>query len=73
MAVVCLVFYEAFDMIPHNIHLSKEIGIWYVDCSVDEELAGWSLTEGGGQWQNVQMEISDKCCPIVVHIGTSTL
>jgi len=43
------------------------------DCSLDEELVGWSHPESSSQWLNVQMEIGKKWCPSRVDIGTSTV
>jgi len=37
---------------------------------VAKELVGRSQPEGGGQWLNVQMDDSDKWCPLGVHSGT---
>jgi len=44
-----------------------------MDCSVGEELVGWSHPESSGQWLSVQMEISDTCCSLGVCIGTSSV
>ncbi|PKU40375.1 rna-directed dna polymerase from mobile element jockey-like [Limosa lapponica baueri] len=44
-----------------------------MDCSLDEELAGWLHSDGSGQWLNVQMEISDEWCPSGDCTGTSTV
>ena len=38
-------------------------------CSVDKELGAGSYPESGGQWLNVQMEISDKWCPSQAGLG----
>ena len=44
-----------------------------MDYSVDEVFILLSHPDGSGQWPNVQMEISDECCPSGVCIGTSTV
>jgi len=38
-----------------------------------EELVVRSYPESGGQWLNVQMEISNKWCPSWVSTGTDVL
>jgi len=50
-----------------------EIRIWWVHCSVDEELVGWSHPEGSGRWLNVQIEVDDKWCLSGVRAGTGTV
>ena len=40
---------------------------------MDEELAAGSSPESGGQWLNIQMEISDEWCLPWVGVGTNTL
>ena len=48
----------------HNILLSKlERWIWWVDCSMNEEMAAGLSSESSGQWLIVWMEFSDKCYP----------
>jgi len=40
---------------------------------MDEKLVSRLYPESGGQWLNVQMDISDVCCPSGVSTGTSAL
>ena len=56
--VTYLNFSKAFDMVPHNILLSRlERDGWAVQWT---ELAAGLSPESGGQWLSVWMEISDK-------------
>lgn len=41
-----------------------------VDCLMDKELVVRSCLERGGQWFNVQMNISDKWCPSGICTGS---
>ena len=38
---------------------------------MDEELTVRSYPQSGGQWLNIQVEISDEWCPSLVIAGTS--
>jgi len=59
---------------PQHCSLSAaEIRIWWVECSVHEELVGWSQPESGSQRLNIWMETDDKCCPLGVHFGTGAV
>lgn len=40
---------------------------------MDKALAGGSHSESCGQWLNVQVKSSDKCCSSEVGIGTTTV
>lgn len=39
----------------------------------DEELFGWSHLEVISQWLDVQVEIGDKWCPLMIHVGTGAV
>lgn len=65
---------KALDTASHNILLAKlERWIWWVDCSVGKELAGWVHPESSDQWPSAWMETRDQSCHPGVHIWTSTV
>lgn len=44
-----------------------------MDYKVCKEFSVWLYPESSGQQLNVQMEISDKCCPLDICVGSSTV
>lgn len=57
-------FCKAFDMVPHN-SLVMKLDIWMnLMDSIDKKLAGWMHPKSYSQWFHVQIEISNKWCPL---------
>ena len=53
--------YCAFDRVPQEVlHFKLESEIWWMNCSMDEQIAAGLSPESSGQWLNVQMEIGDE-------------
>ena len=73
--IIYLDLCKVFAIILHDIlvtKLKKKL-MWWMDHSLDKELAGWLHSESCGQWLNVQAEPSDKWHSSQIGAGTGII
>ena len=66
---------KVFDTVLHDILVTKweEKKFWWMDHSLDKELAGWLHSESCGHWLNVQVETGEERCSSGISAGTSVI